>query len=240
MTEPESPEPTIPYAPWPTCLHLIERMEKDGVPSRIDNTYLIGMAGGTQSVVKQALRSLDLIDGNGQTTPRLLALVDQPDNRPALVADLLRERYPRLTSLSLNATRGELDEAIKSYGLSGATSRKAASFYLSAATYAGLPLSPFIKPSRTGGGGTPGGTRRTGSRRPKAQTNAHAEEQTSATPPASKSMTERYFDLLLAKAEKESGDGADLLDRIERLVGVPQASADAADGATPSGKGDSS
>lgn len=224
MAEQETTGPGMPYASWSTCLHQVERMEKEGVPSRIDNTYLIGMAGGTQSQVKHALRSLDLIDEEGRTTPRLAALARQPDERQQLVADLMRERYPRLTELDLNATRGELDEVIKSYGLNGATARKAASFYLAAATYAGIPLSPHIKPSRTGGGsGT--GTRRTTRRKPPPRT-----EQPPPEAPATngKSMTERYFDLLAARAEKAATDKdvSDLFDRMEKLVGLEPTPAD--------------
>jgi hypothetical protein len=33
-------------------------------------------------------------------------------------------------------------------------------------------------------------------------------------------MRRKYFDLLVAKAEKDDGSNSDLLNRIERLIGV--------------------
>lgn len=156
MAETDATGPVPPYVSFTTIRHLIERMEQQGVPGRIDNSYLIGMSGGTQAQVKHALRSLGLIDEDGLVNPRLVELVKHPDDRPKLVGELLRERYPQLTDLDQTATRGQLDEAIKSYGLTGATTRKAASFFIAAANYAGLPLSPHFPSSRPGAGGTGG------------------------------------------------------------------------------------
>jgi hypothetical protein len=158
MVDEDTAAPVPPYSSFTTVRHLIERMEQHGVPGRIDNTYLVGMAGGTQSQVKHALRSLDLINDDGTVTPRLIDLVKHPEDRARLLGQLLRERYPRLTDLGQSATRGQLDESLKSYGLNGATARKAASFFIAAATYAQLPLSPYFPAARSGSGG-PGATR---------------------------------------------------------------------------------
>ncbi|MDQ3222398.1 MAG: DUF5343 domain-containing protein [Gemmatimonadota bacterium] len=158
MADEDTAAPVPPYSSFTTVRHLIERMEQQGVPSRIDNTYLVGMAGGTQAQVKHALRSLGLINEDGTVTTRLIDLVKRPDDRPRLLGHLLRERYPRLTDLDQSATRGQLDESLKSYGLNGATARKAASFFIAAATYAQLPLSPYFPAVRSGSGG-PGATR---------------------------------------------------------------------------------
>lgn len=165
MSGQETGGASLPYISWATCLHQIERMEKNGVPRRVDSSYLVGMSGGTQAQMKHALRALDLIDDDGVTKPRLVALAQHPDQRPQGVGDLLRERFPQLTEIGLDATRGDLDEKIRSTGLTGTTARKAATFYLSAATYANLPLSPHIKPARSSEGGGATATSRTAPRK---------------------------------------------------------------------------
>jgi hypothetical protein len=90
--------------------------------------------------------------------PRLTELVTRPDDRPALIGQLIRDRYPEAVELGKgNATTGELVEVFKdSYGVAGDTARKAISFYLAAAKYAGdIRLSPNFK-TPTNRSGTPG------------------------------------------------------------------------------------
>lgn len=204
-----------PYAPWSTVLHLLERMERESVPARIDKTYLVGMAGGTQSQVKHALKSLGLIASNDEVTPSLHALATNPDDRPKRLADILHERFPRLVALGESATRGQLDEALGEYGLTGATVRKAASFYVSSATYAGIPLSPHIKPSR---GTASNGSRGTVKRR--RRNPAGSDDRQEQRQPVGTDMKRVYFDLLVGKVKESDGLDTDLLDRIERLVGL--------------------
>lgn len=214
MAEADESRPVPPYAPFATLLHQLERMERDGVPGRIDKTYLIGMAGGTQNQLKHAMRSLGLISENGEATQELIDLAKKPNERQQLLATILRERYPTLVGLGQDATRGQLDEALAEYGLNGVTARKAATFFVLAATYAGIPLSPHIKPAK----GTPStGTRRTvRKRRSPAQVGTGGDV---ADRDGADDMKRVYFNLLVDKA-KESDDNTDLLDRIERLIGV--------------------
>jgi hypothetical protein len=84
-------------------------------------------------------------------------MVSDPDNRPRLFGELLRERYPEAVALGeTNATTDELLEVFKQYGVQGDTARKAIAFYLQAAKYAGdIPLSPHFKTPtiRSGAGG---------------------------------------------------------------------------------------
>jgi hypothetical protein len=134
----------------------MDRMLEEGVPARIDRSYLTGMSGGTQNQVKAALRSLGLMDDDGAPTVQLRSVVERPTDRPAIIAEMLRERFPDLVSLGENATRGQLDEVLVGYGLSGATARKAASFFVQAAEYANLPLSPHIRSRKRTSGATSG------------------------------------------------------------------------------------
>lgn len=144
-----------PYFAFKTLTNLLVKMEEHGPPTRIDRTFLPGMSGAGQTQFIAGLKSLGLIDDEGMVQQRLVDLVIRPDDRPALIGLILRERYPEAVALGEkgNTTTGELQEVFKDFGLQGDTARKAIAFYLAAAKYAGdVPVSPSWKtPSvRTG------------------------------------------------------------------------------------------
>jgi hypothetical protein len=176
MAEESSTGPVPPYFSFATLLNQVERMEREGTPGRIDRSYLVGMAGGTRNQFKMGLRSLGLIDESDQVTDSLVRFAKYPEGRQALLAEILRERFPRLVSLDENATRGQLDDRLAEYGLGVDTRRKAASFYVAAATYAGIPMSPHIRPAK--GVNSAGARRAAGTRRPRKRAAA------SGAPPA--------------------------------------------------------
>lgn len=151
-----------PYFAFKTLTNMIQKMEEHGPPNRVDRTFLTGMSGAGQTQFIAGLKSLGLIaEGNGAVQPRLIQMVSDADGRPALMGQMLRERYPEAVALGEgNATTGELVEVFKAYGVQGDTARKAIAFYLQAAKYAGdIPLSPNFKtPTVSSGGG--GGRKR--------------------------------------------------------------------------------
>lgn len=220
MTDAEPREPVPPYVSFGTLLNQLDRMAKEGVPSRVDSSYLVGMAGGTQAQFKQALRSLGLINEDDSADPKLPELAKATDERPALMAAILRSRYPRMVALDQNATRGQLDDALATYGLGTDTRRKAATFYIAAATYAKLPLSSHLRSGRaTASGGTP---RRKPRVAKKSAPDAGGIGGSTATSSGSpEDMRRAYFDLLLSKAKDADDLDSGLLDRIERLIEVP-------------------
>ncbi len=58
----------------------------------------------------------------------------------------MESHYRTLVALDLTRTSPrQLDEALRQYGLSGATHKKALSFFLQAAQFAGMPLSVLLK-----------------------------------------------------------------------------------------------
>jgi hypothetical protein len=194
-------------------------MEREGVPARIDKSYLVGMAGGTQNQLKHAMRSLGLIGEDGKTpTQTLIDLAKKPGERPQLVASILRERYPTLVGLGQDATKGLLDEALGEYKLNGVTARKAATFFVSAATYAGIPLSPHIKPKdRPTGTSAP---RRPARRKRNAGQDDGSPVQQDGTLSDKDRMLREYFELLVDKAKQADKPESDLLNRIERVIGI--------------------
>jgi hypothetical protein len=222
MTDTATPGSVPPYISFGTLINQLERMEREGVPSRIDPSYLTGMAGGTRSQFKVCLRSLGLIDEDSGTTEMLVRLAKNPDQRPELIADILRSQFPDLTTLKANATRGELEEIMAAYGLTNAdTRRKAMAFYVQAATYAGFTLSPHLQAARPGGSRPSGPTRS----RPSRRRTPSPPRTTAPASPADETadMRRAYFDLLISKAKESTSDDAGLLDRIERLVGITDA-----------------
>lgn len=218
-----------PYFPFKTLTNLLVRMETEGIPRRLDRGYLSNMAGGTIAQFLTGLRALGLIDEEERPLPRLVALVEAGEDRPQQIGQLIRERYPWAVELGeARATHQELEEAFRAHGPSGSTLRKAVGFYLAAARYSGLPLSPFFKETRPGGDG--GATRRSGTRRKK-KDDAADQSTPPLTPPnppidarsETKSMRLKYFELLTKKADTSESIDTDLLDRIERLIGVMDA-----------------
>jgi len=139
--------PPPAYFAFKTLTNMVVRMEEHGPPNRIDRTFLTGMSGAGQTQFIAGLKSLGLIDPDGRVQSRLTELVNQPDDRPRIMGEILRERYPEAVELGeTNATTGELVEIFRGYGVQGDTARKAIAFYLQAAKFAGdIPLSPNFK-----------------------------------------------------------------------------------------------
>jgi hypothetical protein len=97
------------------------------------------------------------------------------------VADLLAVKYPDALALGRDATQAQLDEVFRGYdGISGSTTRKAITFYLHAAQFAGVPLSPFFKSGRASSGGARGGN---GGTRRVVRSRASSQNGSGATPP---------------------------------------------------------
>jgi hypothetical protein len=138
-----------PYISFRTLLNAVQRMQDEGIPARLDRSYLSNLPWSSQNHFLAASRGLGLIDEEGKPLDRLVALVEQPDQRPEIIAAILRDRYAGPLSLGVNATQEQLEEQFKPYGLGGSTMRKAIAFYLHAARYADLPLSPHFRSPRT-------------------------------------------------------------------------------------------
>jgi hypothetical protein len=103
-------------------------------------------SGGIKSQLIGALRFLGLIGEEGLTTPALRSLAEaDSQHRPALFKAVMKNAYAGLMALDLTkATPGSFDAEMRKYGLEGDTHRKASSFFLQAARWAGIPLSPLL------------------------------------------------------------------------------------------------
>jgi hypothetical protein len=154
---------TPPYIPFQTLLTFLDELAANDIPPRIDRTMLGHMSGTTQSFLLATLRSLGLIGDNLDVQPELEALALDSSGRPERVGGLLRRYYPEQIRLGqATATAGQLQESFREYGLSGDTVRKAIRFFLHAADYAGIKLSPYFGTATTTAAtaGRQGGRRR--------------------------------------------------------------------------------
>ncbi len=222
-----------PYLAWRTFFNLILQLDEKGLPTRIDRSFLSQRSGVDQGYLIATLKAFDMIAEDGTVLQPLKDLVANRDGRPALVANVLRAHYPEVFELPANATQAELDEVFRAvFAQSGATLRKAQTFLLHGAAFAGIKLSPYFKTPR----GVPGAT---GARRTRKRANPRgtaAASTTIVTDPIQPSrpdapaddMRLRYFEVLLKKVDSADDTDADLLDRIERLIGVDRPGAKAA------------
>lgn len=146
---------TVPYVPFRTFLTALETLER-GFPNQLDRSLWPSYSGAIRGQLLGALRFLGLMDEGNCPTAELRELVTKKDGRRALLRRLLEKHYAPLVALDLGRTSPhQLDEAMRQYGLSGATHKKAISFFLQAAQYAGLPLSVLLRAKTRGSGGGP-------------------------------------------------------------------------------------
>jgi hypothetical protein len=133
-----------PYIAFLTFLHLLERMETEGLPLQVDRTFLRG-SNTSNTQLMNALKSLGLIGDDGKVTESMRQLVESPTERKQLVGRLLTTYYPEAVQLGTgNTTHGQLEKAFgDAYGVTGSTLRKAVSFFLQAADYAQIQRSRY-------------------------------------------------------------------------------------------------
>ena len=137
------------YVPFRTFMSALDSLQH-GVPNTIDRTVWPTFSGLYQSQTLGAFRFLGLIDAEGKPTPDLQKLVEEKDSRPTHLRKILERSYESLVKENLmKMTTGSFNSAMEEYGATGDTHRKAVSFFLKAAKYAGLPISPYIKKIRT-------------------------------------------------------------------------------------------
>jgi hypothetical protein len=135
---------TAAYIPFKSFLTALDRL-KQGHPATIDPSFWHGMSGGLQRQMYLAFRFLGLLEENGEVTKAADALAKAEDRR-ALMGQLLKDVYEALFQIGLeHATPNQFNEALREYNVSGSTLEKARSFFLQAAKFAEITLSPGIQ-----------------------------------------------------------------------------------------------
>jgi len=138
------------YAPFATFLSAIEALDSGfEVPHRLDKldasvwpSYSVAI----RSQLMGAFRFLGLIDSDGKTTAAFKALVRDKPNRALHMKKIILSSYTPIVALDLTKiSPRQLDSAMREYGLNGTTHKKAISFFLGAARFAGIPISPLLQ-----------------------------------------------------------------------------------------------
>jgi len=168
-----------PYAPFRTLTNFAERFTPETLPRRIDRSIVRNYSGTQQAELLGALEAFDMIEPNtGVVKDRLRDLVAaDTDGKRELIRQLLRDYYQWALDISkANGTQSELEEAFREHGVGGSTARKAVTFFMHAAKYAGIELSPHFTAPRA--------PRRTAARRNGAgKTNQGTQGQNNDQPP---------------------------------------------------------
>jgi len=136
-----------PYLPFASFLTALDQLAQ-GMPNVISKEVFPSHSGLLQGQVISALRFFDLIDEHG--TPlgdhlERLAVERETEQRRANIRPLVKSAYPDLIKLDLaKVSPSQLDAAFAGYGVTGDTKKKAKIFFLHAAKFAELKLSPLL------------------------------------------------------------------------------------------------
>jgi Family of unknown function (DUF5343) len=178
----EQGKPPAPYLPWKTFFNSLDTFSQ-GIPPRIDRTIWRAQSGLMQGLIMGAYRFFGLVDVNDRPTALLQRVVQNTNERAAVIGGLLKSSYPDIFAHDLSTmTTAMLNDLIEKYNVSGSTKKKAITFFLQAAKYAGLPLSNFIQVRST-----------TGTRRRRLRNNE--EENEIESPSEQKSGSEKVVEL---------------------------------------------
>lgn len=158
------------YLPLSTLLTAFDHLKAISIPNKIESRTFPSMSSQSTSQLLSALKFFDLIEDDGIPQPLLYDLVQKPDERKALIRQLIELYYPDIVEKDFSKiTVTELDTALagKRYNVQGDTRKKAKTFLLKAAQYAGFTVHPLLtKVTRT--------RSRAGGRRAGAATNSAA------------------------------------------------------------------
>jgi len=128
-----------PYVSFPAWLRCVEQLGPQA-PGILGRDSFPGPAS-TANQMLQAFRSLRLMTAEGKVSSDLKKLIEHSENRPPILAKVLRQAYPEILSVGDDRIRtAQVEAVVARTGLNAATQRKAVMFLLNAAEYAGLVL----------------------------------------------------------------------------------------------------
>lgn len=145
----EKPKPSVAYIPFKTFTNFIDRLNSSAVPPVIDTSILLQMSGSMRSQLMSALRSMHLIDDNGNVQPSLNNLVSDynTDIFQQSLKDIISQSYDHVVkNVDINSgTAKQLTQAFRENGnVDGQMLEKAIRFYLAALKETGILVSPHF------------------------------------------------------------------------------------------------
>ena len=149
-----------PYVSFRTFLSFLDWSNEDGIalPSRLDRSFWGDrLSGSNGPQLMGALRFLGLIDDSNTPQSALERMVEdqtvERERRKAILREQLLKCYAEaLDNLDLERVSwDQFRERFVRYSIDGETLRKALAFFIHAAEYCGIALSPYLtKKTRTG------------------------------------------------------------------------------------------
>lgn len=142
---------TPPYLSLNTFINFIDELSKVGVPNKIDRNIntMSSFSGAAQAQLITTLKYFHLMSGrDGIPTEKLHELVEaSEDEKKTKFRAIIISSYPFLFNEGFdvkNATSKDLQLLFERAGAFGGTIRKSIAFFLAAAKYTGIELSPHI------------------------------------------------------------------------------------------------
>jgi hypothetical protein len=142
-----------PYLPFKTFLSSLDALSH-GVPPKIDRTLWRSQSGVTQGLIMNAYRFFGLVDdtdnedSSDSSTDHLDQMARHPDKRPEVLRFLIEVQYEPIIGGKHDLTKMTLkmleDSFEQEFSVSGGTKQKAITFFLKAAKFADMPLSPYL------------------------------------------------------------------------------------------------
>ncbi len=136
-----TPAPYLPFLTFQSALAALEH----GIPKKLDRTIWPSQSGLVQSQILMAFRFFELVDDEDHPTDLLHELVGEKDDRAGIMTKMLNESYRTLIDHDLTKmTPKMVEDEMERYHVTGETKRKAVTFFLRAAKFAGMPMHPLL------------------------------------------------------------------------------------------------
>lgn len=207
-----------PYATFPSFLNFLNKLRDTQVPSRIDPSVFGNASGSLSYSIISALKVLKLIDAEGVPSDEFVAFVKAEDEaRKPMMLAILKSGYPSLFNGSLDlstATAGQFDEHIRQeYDAKGSTIDKVATFFIAAAKFSELPISPHLaarKPIASSAS--------SGKSRRQRKTDAEQGNAPPPPPPPPQVISEKALEYRLVDLMSEAAGDADVMEAIIKVI----------------------
>lgn len=157
MELPDTSDFKPPYLSFQTFWAFIQELASKPLPPQIDRSMMDTKSGTDQSNILSTMRAFGLIDDSQAVTPFLQQLVKTDDiQQKRAIGEVVKRLYPHQLEISAqNGTEKLLYDAFEQdFGVTGDTRRKAVTFFLHAARFGGIELSPHFPAIRTGSTGS--------------------------------------------------------------------------------------
>ncbi len=175
------------YLPFNTFLTGLDHLAAISIPNKIETSTFPSMSNHNKAQMMSALRFFDLIDKDGTPKPALDDLAHKKDQRKELMRGLIETHYPDIVALNFSKmTPSQLETALAGnrYNVTGDTRKKAKTFLLKAAQYAGYnPHYLLTKITRTRKKGAAKQTTAASGKGAQADANGNADTDAPPSPP---------------------------------------------------------